>query len=92
MILFLIYFTIYAKIRFSVELNSVSLRNNLKVQKIMAMPIKSPPVLRGKEALEFYKKVAEFKDDTSKEEAQASFRKWKVYFAEQERLHPSTPW
>ena len=58
----------------------------------MAIPIKSPPVLTGKEAREFYKRWAEAKDNTSKEEAQASYRKWKDYFAEQERLHPSSPW
>jgi hypothetical protein len=58
----------------------------------MAIPIKSPPVLTGKAAKEFYKKVAEFKCTTSKEEAQASYRKWKAYFTEQERLHPSSPW
>ena len=49
----------------------------------MALAIKSPPVLRGKAAREFYKKVAEFKDNTSKEEAQESYRKWKAYFKEQ---------
>ena len=46
----------------------------------MAMEIKSPPVLRGKDAKEFYEKVANFKDDTPKEVAQASYRKWKEYF------------
>jgi len=45
----------------------------------MAMEIKSPPVLRGKAAKEFYEKVANFKDDTSKEKAQASMRKWKPF-------------
>jgi len=48
----------------------------------MAMEIKSPPVLKGKAAREFYKKVAEFKDGTSKEEAQASMRKSKVILAQ----------
>ena len=46
----------------------------------MAMEIKSPPVLRGKAAKEFYEKVANFTDDTSKEKAQASMRKWKPFF------------
>jgi hypothetical protein len=59
---------------------------------IMAMEIKSPPVLKGKAAREFHKRWAEAKDDTSKEEAQASYRKWKAYFEKQERLHPSSPW
>ena len=47
----------------------------------MAMEIKSPPVLRGKAAKEFYEKVANFKDDTSKEEVQASMRRTKAIFA-----------
>ena len=58
----------------------------------MAMPIKSLPVLEGQAARDFYKRWAEFEDDTSKEEVQASYRKWKAFFAEQERLHPSSPW
>ena len=45
----------------------------------MAMEIKSPPVLRGKAAREFLEKVANFTDNTSKEEAQASMRKWKPF-------------
>jgi len=44
-----------------------------------------------KAAREFHKRWAEAKDDTSKEEAQASYRKWKAYFEKQERLHPSSP-
>ena len=58
----------------------------------MAMEIKSPPVLTGKAAREFYKRAAEAKCSTSKEEVQESYRKWKIFWAEQERLHPSTPW
>ena len=58
----------------------------------MALEIKSPPVLEGKAAREFYKRAAKAKCSTSKEEAQESFRKWKAYYAEQERLHPSSPW
>jgi len=46
----------------------------------MALEIKSPPVLRGKAAREFLEKVANFTDNTSKEEAQESYRKWKAYF------------
>ena len=48
----------------------------------MALEIKSPPVLTGKAAKEFYKKVAEFKDDTSKEYAQESMRKSKLILAQ----------
>ena len=33
----------------------------------MAMKIKSPPVLRDKDAKEFYEKAVNFKDDTSKQ-------------------------
>ena len=44
----------------------------------MALEIKSPPVLTGKAAADFYKKVAEFKCTTSKEEVQESMRKTKV--------------
>jgi hypothetical protein len=58
----------------------------------MALEIKSPPVLYGKAAREFYKKVAEFKCSTSKEKAQESMRKTRAFLAEQERLHPSSPW
>jgi hypothetical protein len=58
----------------------------------MALAIKSPPVLTGKAAEEFYKRWAEAKDDTSKEHVQETMRKWKAFFVEQERLHPSSPW
>ena len=58
----------------------------------MALEIKSPPVLYGKEAREFHKKVAEAKCSESKEEIQENHRKWKAYWAEQKRLHPSSPW
>jgi len=46
----------------------------------MALEIKSPPVLYGKEAKEFLEKVANFKDDTPKEYVQESYRKWKKFF------------
>ena len=49
----------------------------------MALEIKSPPVLTGKVAAEFYKRAAEAKCTTSKEDAQASFRKWSAYFKKQ---------
>ena len=48
----------------------------------MALEIKSPPVLVGKAAHDFYKKVAEAKDDTSKEEVQASMRKSRAILAQ----------
>ena len=47
----------------------------------MALPIKSAPVLEGKAAREFYKRWKDFKDPTSKEEAQESFRQTKVFLA-----------
>jgi phage terminase small subunit len=52
-----------------------------KKVKIMALAIKSPPILTGKAAEEFYKKVETFKCTTSKEEAQESYRKSKAFFA-----------
>jgi hypothetical protein len=58
----------------------------------MAIPIKSPPVLEGKAAQEFYERWANAKDDRSKEEVQASYRKWNAYWAEQDRLHPEETW
>ena len=45
----------------------------------MAMEIKSPPVLRGKAAKEFYEKAANMKESKSKEEVQAIARKWKPF-------------
>jgi len=47
----------------------------------MALEIKSPPVLRGKAAKEFYERWANFTDDTSAEKVQESMRKWRVFFA-----------
>ena len=49
----------------------------------MAMAIKSPPVLRGKVAVEFYKRWAESTEGKSKEEVQESFRKTKAFLAKQ---------
>jgi hypothetical protein len=51
----------------------------------MALEIKSPPVLKGKAAQEFLKKVAEFKCNTTKEEAQESMRKSKVIIAQYQK-------
>ena len=54
----------------------------------MALVIKSPPVLTGKAAEEFYKRWAEAKDDTSKEEAQASMRRTRSILARYyKRIH-----
>ena len=47
----------------------------------MALEIKSPPVLRGKAAVEFYKRATESKCSQSKEEVQAIMRKWKPFLA-----------
>ena len=47
----------------------------------MALEIKSAPVLEGQAAVEFYERWATAKESKSKEEVQASFRKWKAYFA-----------
>jgi len=58
----------------------------------MALEIKSPPVLEGKAAREFYKRWTELKVTKSKEEVQASYRKWKTFWTEQDRLHPETSW
>ena len=58
----------------------------------MAMAIKSPPVLVGKAARDFYKRAAEAKCSETKEEVQEKMRKWKAYWAEQDRLHPEAAW
>jgi hypothetical protein len=47
----------------------------------MALEIKSPPVLEGQAARDFYKKVAEAKCSKSKEEVLASMRKSKAILA-----------
>ena len=56
------------------------------------MEIKSPPVLTGKAAAEFYKRAAEATESKSKEYVQESMRSTMVFLVEQERLHPSSPW
>jgi len=48
----------------------------------MALAIKSPPVLTGKAAEEFYKRAAEAKCSASKEEVQESMRKSKKILAQ----------
>jgi hypothetical protein len=58
----------------------------------MAIPIKPPPTLVGKAAEEFYDRWANAKCSKSKEEVQAIHSKWKLFWEEQERLHPSSPW
>ena len=47
----------------------------------MALEIKSPPVLRGKVALEFYEKWANCKESKTKEEVQESMRTTKEFLA-----------
>jgi len=47
----------------------------------MALEIKSPPVLRGKAAKEFYERWANFTDDTPKEVVKESFRRTKEFLA-----------
>jgi len=49
----------------------------------MALEIKSPPVLEGKAAREFYKRWAEAKESKSKEEVQESMRETKDFLAKQ---------
>ena len=49
----------------------------------MAMEIKSPPVLRGKAAREFYTRWAESKEGKSKEEVHETVHKWREFFAKQ---------
>ena len=49
----------------------------------MALEIKSPPVLEGEAAIEFYKRWAEATESKSKEEVQESMRKSKAFFAKQ---------
>ncbi|MDR2971228.1 MAG: hypothetical protein LBU83_04780 [Bacteroidales bacterium] len=58
----------------------------------MAIPIKAPPVLEGKVAQEFYERWANAKCRKTKEEVRESMRTTKIFLAEQERLHPSSPW
>jgi hypothetical protein len=53
---------------------------SFKIKKIMALEIKSPPVLIGQAAQDFYERWATMTDNTSKEEAQESYRKWKAFF------------
>ena len=49
----------------------------------MALEIKSPPVLTGKAAAEFYKRAAAAKEGKSREEVREIVRKWSAYFKEQ---------
>jgi len=55
----------------------------------MALEIKSPPVLRGKDARYFHKVASTMTERKTKEEVQESMRKFKIFWAEQERLHPT---
>jgi hypothetical protein len=47
---------------------------------IMAMEIKSPPVLRGKDARYFHEVAATMTESKTKEEVQESYRKWTAFF------------
>jgi len=47
----------------------------------MALPIKPPPVLEGKAAREFLEKVANFRDDTSREKVQQGLRETRAFLA-----------
>jgi len=47
----------------------------------MALEIKSPPVLEGKAARDFYKIWATMTERKSKEEVQESMRRTKAFFA-----------
>ena len=58
----------------------------------MALPIKPPPTLTGKAAEEFYERAANMKESKSKEEVQESYRRFRTFWAEQDRLHPETSW
>ena len=58
----------------------------------MAMEIKAPPVLKGREAREFHEKVTNAKCSKSREEVQESYRKWSAYWDKQDRLHPEKLW
>ena len=53
----------------------------------MALAIKSPPVLTGKAAEEFYERWANAKCTTSKEEVQESFRTTKAFLAKYYNLY-----
>ena len=47
----------------------------------MALEIKSPPVLRGKAARDFYKRWAESKESKSKEEVRESMLETRAFLA-----------
>ncbi|MCL1944172.1 MAG: hypothetical protein FWF54_11585 [Candidatus Azobacteroides sp.] len=51
----------------------------------MALEIKSPPVLKGQAARDFYKRWAQATESKSKEEAQESMRRWRAFFAKQKQ-------
>ena len=50
-----------------------------KIETIMAMEIKSPPVLEGQAARDFYKRWAKCTERKSKEEVQESMRTTKIF-------------
>ena len=61
-------------------ISNFALLNN----RIMAIPIKSAPVLEGKAAREFYERWKKAVDPRSKEEVQKLNREWKEFFAKPE--------
>jgi hypothetical protein len=58
----------------------------------MSRQVKELPVLTGKAARDFYRQAAKATERKSAEEVKELNRKWKVFFEEQERLHPRSPW
>ena len=58
----------------------------------MSRQVRELPVLKGKAARDFYKQAAKITVSKSKEEVQESFRRFQIYWAEQERLYPRTLW
>jgi hypothetical protein len=50
----------------------------------MALEIKRAPVLRGKAARDFYKKLEQAKESKSREEVQEIQRSWDEFFAKPE--------
>ena len=60
---------------------ALHLQHIFKIVTIMAMEIKSLPVLEGQAARDFHKRWAKCTERKSKEEVQESMRKWRAFFA-----------
>jgi hypothetical protein len=56
----------------------------------MALEIKSPPVLEGKAAEDFYRTWAQSKESRSKEELKTLVDKWQHFFIDQNQLLASS--